>query len=98
MIVFQVEAAESFLVVVIEKDNLSRMEQGDPITLNPKHKGGCIDFIQNPSNLRVLIAYEADSGKAYEFLQRNDRQGLINYLMRGYKFTDVDGKVGSPLR
>jgi hypothetical protein len=94
MIVFQMEDnsnGESLLVIVIEVDNLVRMEKSDPITLKSAQMGGLLKTVEHPSRFRVIIAYEQDSGPLYEFLQRQDKGGLVQYLLRGYKLAANDG-------
>lgn len=94
MVVFQTEGqpnGESNLVIVIEQDNLARMQKGDPITLKSKQLGGILESVNHPARLCVMVAYEQDSGRVYEFLQRQDKAGLMQYLMRGYQITEMDG-------
>jgi hypothetical protein len=81
----------SFLIVVIEADNLERMKQGDPITLNTEEFGGVLSNL-DPSKLQMIIAYEQDSTKLQEIAATGDATALINWLSRGYKFIPgVDG-------
>ena len=96
MIVFQNDHpnGESSLVIVIEQDNLIRMQKGDPITLMSKPLGGILDAVHHPAHFRVFVAYQQDSGRAYEFLQRQDKAGLMRYLMRGLQLTATDGSPG----
>jgi hypothetical protein len=96
MIVFQNDDpnGESSLVIVIEQDNLIRMQKGDPITLKSKRLSGILEPVHHPAHLRVIVAYEQDSGRAYEFLQRQDKTGLMRYLMRGLELTALDGTRG----
>jgi hypothetical protein len=97
MVLFQVEnnfTGESLLVVVIERDNLERMEHADPITLRSARFGGVLGTIEYPDNLRVIVAFESDSGHLYEFLQRQDKNGLLQYLMRGYELQSKDRVPG----
>jgi len=97
MIVFQTEdhaKGESILVIVIEPDNLVRMEKGDPVTLTSRQLGGSLEAVSYPARFRVVVTYEQDSGRLYEFLQRQDRAGLMRYLMRGYQLTGSDGTPG----
>ena len=96
MIVFQNDHSngESSLVIVIEQDNLIRMQKGDPITLTSKRLGGILDTVHRPAHFRVIVAYEQDAGLVYEFLQRQDKAGLMRYLMRGLELTATDGTPG----
>jgi hypothetical protein len=99
MMIFQLDSPEdTFLVVVIEKDNMDRMKQGNPITLNPASMGGFLEPVKHPNNLRLLIAYEEDSARLYELQSQGRTKELIEYVMRGYSFEKVDGKRfrGSP--
>lgn len=88
MIVFQTDSIEgrSYLCVIIEKTNLDRMEQGDPITLSPVEIGGLLLPIQHPAHLYVLICYEQDMTAVSALLKSGDNAKLIEYLMRGYRF------------
>lgn len=85
------EARESILVIMIEPDNLHRMEQADPVTLE-SGRGGFLKSVKYPDSLRVVIAYEADPGRFYEMVQQGRTADLIRDLMRGYHFTQADGK------
>ena len=94
MIVFQIEDnqnKESLLVIVIEADNLDRMKKSDPVTLKSVQMGGLLKTVGQPARFRVLVAYEQDSGPLYEFLQKQDQGGLMQYLLRGYKLASNDG-------
>jgi hypothetical protein len=81
------------LAVVIEPDNLARMQKGDPITIESAGRGGMMmPYLPYPMNTSLLIAYEADSGRIYELAEREDIQGLFAYLERGREFKEgVDG-------
>ena len=97
MVIFQAEnkaGGESLLVIVIERDNLERMEKGDPITLKSKRMGGLLTAVEKPDNMHVIVAFEQDSSHVYEFLQRQDKMGLLQYLTRGYTFAAKDGSPG----
>jgi hypothetical protein len=97
MVVFQVEnklTGESLLVIVIEQDNLERMEKADPITLKSKRSGGLLAPVEHPDNLHVMVAFEKNSGYVYELLQQQDKRGLLQYLMRGYELQITDGVPG----
>jgi hypothetical protein len=93
VIVFQTEDnlnEESLLVIVIEADNLDRMKKSDPITLKSEQMGGILKTVGHAARFRVLVAYEQDSGPLYEFLQKQDQGGLMQYLLRGYKLASND--------
>ena len=64
MILMQVDNENdksSYLVIVIEPDNLERMKTADPITLRPQSIGGFIQPIKYPANFGVLDALAAEN-------------------------------------
>jgi hypothetical protein len=79
------------LVLVLERENLVRLQQADPIDLNT-----AMYFIKSfgANDVELLIAYEEDTAKLAEFQQRGDLAGLIQYLERGR--TVYDGEVQPP--
>jgi hypothetical protein len=82
------------LAVVIEPDNLARMQQADPITIESAGRGGVMPpYLPYPFNTSLLIAYEADPTRIYELARQQDIEGLLRYLERGFEFKpEVDGK------
>jgi hypothetical protein len=87
----------SVLLVIIEKDNLERMQKADPVTLESFARGGGLQYPAFPRNLSVLIAYEEDQPKLYELAKaaNKDAEGvmaLFKYLERGREF--IEGKDG----
>jgi hypothetical protein len=96
MIVMQMdndEDRETIIVIIIEPENLHRMEQADPITLQSgAERGGFLKTITFPDKLRMIIGYEAEPGRFYEMLQQGRTADMLRDLMRGYQFTEIDGK------
>jgi hypothetical protein len=95
MIVLQMdnnEDRQTLLVVIIEKDNFHRLQQADPITLENGTQGGFLKTITYPENFRMVIAYEEDSGRLYEMMQQGRAVDMLKDIMRGYRFTRIDGK------
>jgi hypothetical protein len=92
---FDLERA-SYLAVVVETDNLERMELGDPITFNPSIHGGMLRPITYPANLHLLVAYEKDTGPLYAMAQAGRTRELLAHIMRGYEFKANDGKRAAP--
>jgi hypothetical protein len=88
---------ESYLIVVIEKDNMERMKGGDPLTLECASKGGSITKqLRFPSNLNLLIAYEEDDVMLYKLLAEGDGRKIVAYLERNRKFDPkTDGKANT---
>jgi hypothetical protein len=79
------ELRQTILVVVIETDNLERMKEADPITLESHAAGGLLPTPLYPLNFSVLIAYEEDTDE----LQRQAKIGgaaFLNWLERSRKF------------
>jgi hypothetical protein len=79
------------LILVIEKENLVRMQHADPFDLKTDDY-----FIpqENAAGIELLIAYEEDRDK---LLQLNDSGGLaavVKYLERGR--TIYEGEVQPP--
>jgi hypothetical protein len=76
MVIFQAEnknTKDSLLVIILEEDNVKRMEKADPITLQSALHGGVLIPIEHPGSLQVVVALETDSGRVYEFLNRQDK-------------------------
>ena len=87
----------SVLLVVIEKENMERMKEADPVTLESYARGGGLPPPEFPRNLSLLIAYDEDRPKLYALAKdaNKDAAGvvaLIQYLERGRKY--IEGKDG----
>lgn len=88
------ERKQTILYVIIERENLARMEKADPITLESIAEGGMLPAPRYPANFSVLIAYEPDSEELYKMAQRPPM--LIRWLERGRKYIrGLDGKENS---
>jgi hypothetical protein len=88
---------QSFLILVIEPDNLARLKRSDPITFEtsglPK---GILVPPKYPEKLNILVAYEEDDQELYRLARSGIARDLIVYLMRGYNFNrDTDGSEKS---
>jgi hypothetical protein len=77
---------ESILLVVIEKENLDRMKEADPISLESYNSGGILPPPDYPDRLVVLIAYEEDEVELYKMARAGDNAALVRWLARGFKF------------
>lgn len=87
---------ESILVVVIEKDNLERMENADPITLESIHRGGMMPVPKYPQAFSMLIACEKDEVELYRRVREEGAVELFAWLERGRTWVEgVDGKGNS---
>lgn len=91
------ELKQSILYVVLEEDNLRRMNLADPVTLESAKKGGLLPRPVYPENFSVLIAYERDTDELYRKAQEGGAI-LLKWLERGRVFKPgVDG-VGEAFR
>lgn len=71
------------LVMVLEKENLDRMRDGDPLDFQPRNLGKRLNQFRQVRDLDIIIAYEEDLTKLMDFQRRQDLPGLIAYLERG---------------
>lgn len=86
------ERQESYLIVVLQPDNLERMKKSDPVTLETVATGGILPTARYPDKLMMLVAYEEDEVGLYKAAQTGNFADLLQFLRRGYKFNrDVDG-------
>jgi hypothetical protein len=92
------ELRRSIMVVVIESDNLRRMQLGDPCTLESVNNKGVLPGPLYPQNFNVLIAYDEDEKKLME-MARGPAYEFLRYLERGRKFyPGIDGvEVALPI-
>ena len=94
MIIFLInddDEQRSVLYMVIEKENLDRMAEADPVTIPSLQAGGMIAPIQFPANLSVVVCYEPDKGKLMEAARSCDAHALLSYLRRGFHYEPGDG-------
>jgi hypothetical protein len=98
VIPYDVEAKEkgqpgtSGLIVILERDNMERMQEADPVTLAPKSQGGMLPAVKYPDNFSMIIAYEPEPSQIYALASEGRFKDIIDHVMRGYKFTKLDGK------
>ena len=86
------ELRETVLFVIMETDNVKRMEKADPITLESAQRGGLLPVPKYPQNFSLLIAYETDSEELYRMAKIGGME-MLKWLERGRKFIKgVDGK------
>lgn len=86
------ESKHSVVVVVIEPDNLGRMQKADPISLESLKRGGMLKPVEFPLDMSLLIAYEDDQEQLYKLAQGNPAY-FVKYLERGRRWIEgVDGK------
>jgi len=71
------------LVVILEKENLDRMRQGDPFDVHLSQYRAHMPTDRPIGQLDIVIAYEEDTGKYMEFQRTKDLAGLMKWLERG---------------
>lgn len=78
---------ERHIVVIIEKDNLERIEKHDPITLDTVAKGGLF-MTGHPLHTSLMIAYEDGEGvrTVKDLAEKKDTTGILKFLTRGFTF------------
>ena len=87
------QTQESVMLIVIERDNLERMEKADPITLESVERGGVLMPARYPHQLSLLIAYEKDDAELYRLVRESSMVELLRWLERGRKWIEQeDGK------
>jgi hypothetical protein len=91
------ELHKSVLIVVVETDNLERMKDGDPCTLESISQGGALAPPLYPLNLATLIAYEPDTTELYIKAQ-GDPLEFLRWLERGRKWRPEQGDGFFPHR
>jgi hypothetical protein len=88
------ELQRSILFVAIEKENMDRMKQADPITLESIRNGGVLGEPKYPHDFNILIAYEEDEVELYKIAKTGNPALILQFLERGRVFDkNVDGKV-----
>jgi len=79
------------LILVLERENLFRLQQADPIDLKTE------DYFvpqENAAGIELLIAYEHDHAKIKELSDSGGIAAVVQYLERGR--TVYDGEVKPP--
>jgi hypothetical protein len=83
------------LVVVLEKENLDRMERADPADFPLKAYEKVLDLDRPIRDLDLVIAYETDITKIREFARSGDIAGLSRWIERGRQI--LPGDLGEPV-
>jgi len=89
---------QTVIAVVLEKDNLARMQEGDPVTLESVNGGGILPVPRYPHNTSILIAYLEDTKELYDIAQKtgNNPLAMLAYLEKKRQWRpEVDGKENS---
>lgn len=97
MILFQLnflDEQRTVTCIILEKENLDRMREGDPVTLESSNQGGVLKPAFFPNRMSVLIAYLEDSREFYEIAHKNPGNPLplLAYLEKHRQWRpEVDG-------
>lgn len=103
MIVFSFELPKGeprgpiVLVAILEKENVDRMRQADPLDFQVRNCSG-VDHSARLRDLEIVIAYEEDLNQMIEFQKNRDLVGFIKWLERGRKIQLGDMTPMMPLR
>jgi hypothetical protein len=78
------------IVVILERDNLDRMREGDPADIqfgsfeHPLLRGKAVN------DLDLVVAYEEDSQPIKDLISRGDIGAVLKYIERGRVHRDGD--------
>ena len=94
MLLIPINTEESTLIlVVLEKDNLDRMKQADPITMSYSDIKDMVD-IRHPNNYHLVVAYEENTEYLISLIKDGKISVALKYLNRGYNFIPgIDGNI-----
>ncbi len=86
------------LVIILEIDNLARMQQADPADVKTKQMPLPPAILARRFvDLDIVIAYEDDTERLADFQARHDLPGLISWLERGRRIRPGDLAAHSKL-
>jgi len=86
------------LVLILEKENLDRMQAADPFDLHLSAYKGHLPTDRPIRQLDLVIAYEEDLTALLNFQRKNDLAALMEWLERGRKIEPGDLHPPFPLR
>lgn len=85
------QAHESWLIVVIEANNLPRMRRADPITIQAMALGGVLKPFLFPQQIRLCIAYDENPDRVRKIIANVGAEGLLQYLRRKEVYDETQG-------
>jgi len=88
----------TILVVILDRDNLDRMREGDPFDLRTIAYGDHLPLDRPIRDLDIVIAYEEDVEPLLKFKETGDLAGLWRHLERGRRHRTGDVQPPTPLR
>lgn len=77
------ERGPQLLLVILTKDNLDRMREGDPFDVQPRTYGQQMNIDGKIRDLDIVVAYEEDEAHIMGMAQEGDLPGIMTYLERG---------------
>lgn len=86
------------VVLVLEKENLDRMREADPLDLQLRSYAGHMRLDRPIRDLDFIIAYEEDLNTLMDISKRQDLPALLKWIERGRKNQPGDGEPPHLLR
>lgn len=86
------------IVLILEKENLDRMHQADPIDVRFTAYAQFLNAYRPIRDVDLVIAYEEDTERILRYREANDIDGLMAWLERGRKVRLDDLLEAVPLR
>ena len=77
------ERGPQVLIVVLTRDNLERMREGDPFDIQLKAYGQQMDLNRSLKGLDIVIAYEEDTQELKRLAALDDLPGILRWIERG---------------
>lgn len=86
------------LVLVLEKENLDRMRDGDPLDIQFARYRGLLPIDSQLRQVDLVLAYEEDLNAIMRCQAQKDWAGLMTHLERGRIVIPGDTQAPVPLR
>jgi hypothetical protein len=86
------------LIIVLTKENLERMREGDPFDLQTRAYADQLDLDQRVGALDIIVAYEEDPALLDGLARAGDLNGIIQHLERGRKHRPGDATPPVPIK
>jgi len=80
------------LIVILTRDNLERMREGDPFDMHLSAYQNQLDLAMPLENLDLVIAYEEDAALLESIAKRGDMTALLTYIERGREHRPGDAE------
>lgn len=77
------ERGPQMLLIILTKENLERMKEGDPFDLQTRAYAGQMNLDGKIGDLDIVVAYEEDEKAIMELAEQNDLAGIIARVERG---------------